>query len=52
MHEGRDLALGGEAAQRLLLQHAGVVGQVIEDAAVHHEEAAVNETGLLIRPFP
>ena len=51
MGEGGDLPLGRQARQRLLLQDAGVAREVIADALVHDEEAAVDESGLFFGLF-
>src|SRR3954466_13294121 len=39
---GRELALGGEALERIVLPDGGVTRDVGEDARLEHEEAAVD----------
>ena len=40
-----------ERIERFVLEDAGVVAEIILDAPIHHEESAVDETGLALWLF-
>src|SRR4026208_1259467 len=48
---GSDLAFSGEPIGRLLFEHTLIIGQIIADAFVHHEETTVDEARLTFRFF-